>query len=219
MGQNSTEVAYQFGQFGSAITDSTSARLLPPPGLRIVAITALEAATFDAAGGLVSELNTDNQGGISVANYITTESAAHGAGEISDTDPHNGGNATGTGGVTGVVTTNADMLAAGVKPGMFVHTDAGTMLPYSATDPFIVKTVTDTTFTVTKGRVTNAAVVTAATKADGSNEACYFYSNHGQGVGGLEMDASDSIPAGCTIYGRWTELDLAGGRVIAYFGK
>ena len=219
MGINSTEVSYGFGQFGSAITDSTSARLLPPEGLVIVAITSLEAATFDASGGLVAELNTDNPGGISVSNYITTESAAHGTGEITDTDPHTGGNATGTGGVTGVKTTNADMLAAGVKPGMFVHTDAGTMLPYSATDPFIVKTVTDTTFTVTKGMATNAAVATAAAKADGSDEACYFYSNHGQGVGGLEMDASDSIPVGVTIYGRWTELDLAGGRVIAYFGK
>ena len=32
------------------------------------------------------------------------------------------------------------------------------------------------------------------------------------------MDTADTIPAGVTIYGRWTELDLNGGRVIAYFG-
>ena len=219
MGINSTEVSYGFGQFGSAITDSTSARLLPPEGLVIVAITSLEAATFDAYGGLVAELNTDNPGGISVSNYITTESAAHGTGEITDTDPHTGGNATGTGGVTGVITTNADMSAAGVKPGMFVHTDANTMLPYSLTDPFIVKAVTDTTFTVTKGSQNRDAVAPGAAAADGDNKACFFYTEHGQGHGGLEMDASDSIPVGVTIYGRWEKINLAGGRVIAYFGK
>jgi len=225
MGINSTEVAYGFGQFGSAITDSTSAALYPPRGLKIVAITSLETATFDASGGLISELNTDNPGGVSVSNYITTEAAGgHVDGEITDADPHNGANATGAGGVTGTVTTAADMLAAGVKPGMYVHT-TGTMLPYSLTNPFIVKSITTTNFVVTnrlncQGAVANStAVVTSASKADGSDEPCYFYSDFGQGVGGLEMDASDSIPAGTTIYGRWTELDLAGGRVIAYFGK
>ena len=35
----------------------------------------------------------------------------------------------------------------------------------------------------------------------------------------IEMDNSDSIPTGVTIYGRWTSINLAGGRVIAYFGK
>ena len=57
MGINSTEVSYGFGQFGSAITDSTSATLYPPRGLRIVAITALADTTFDASAGLVGELN------------------------------------------------------------------------------------------------------------------------------------------------------------------
>ena len=225
MGINSTEVAYGFGQFGSAITDSTSAALYPPRGLKIVAITSLETATFDASGGLVSELNTDNPGNISVSNYITTEGAGgHVDGEITDDDPHTGGAASGTGGVAGVVTTAANMLTAGVKVGMYVHT-TGTMLAYSESNPFIVKAVDATTFTVTNklSSGSNAAngtsVAVSASKADGSDEPCYFYSDLGQGVGGLEMDASDSIPAGTTIYGRWTELDLAGGRVIAYFGK
>ena len=64
-----------------------------------------------------------------------------------------------------------------------------------------------------------AAVVTSAGVANGTNEACFFYSDFGQGVGGLEMDASDQLQKGLTIYGRWTSLLLATGRVIAYFGK
>ena len=225
MGINSTEVAYGFGQFGSAITDSTSAALYPPRGLAIVAITSISDSTaFDASGGLVAELNKDNPGSISVSNYIITEGAGgHVDGEITDVDPHNGNNATGTGGVTGVVTTAANMLTAGVKVGMYVHT-TGTMLAYSESNPFIVKAVDATTFTVTnKNSLTsNAAnspsVVCGAAKANGANEPCYFYSDFGQGVGGVEMDTGDAILTGTTIYGRWTAVNLNGGRAICYFG-
>jgi len=38
------------------------------------------------------------------------------------------------------------------------------------------------------------------------------------GSGGKQMDASNSFPAGVTIYGRWTEIDLDGGSIIAYIG-
>ena len=231
MGQNSTEVAYQFGQFGSMLVDGTVA-FYPPRGLSIVAITSLDSATcFAASLGLVSELNTDNPADISVSNYITTEAAGgHVDGEITDADPHNddggGGNIIGTGGVTGVITTAADMLAAGVKVGMYVHT-TGTMLPYSLTNPFIVKAVDATTFTVTNKDVSNLhstpasapSVVCSAAKADGADEPCYFYSDFGQGVGGVEMDASNVIPSGLTIFGRWTSMTLSAGTVIAYFGK
>ena len=44
--------------------------------------------------------------------------------------------------------------------------------------------------------------------------------NSGYGVGshnGNSM-ASKTIPAGMTIYGRWTTIDLASGAVIAYIG-
>ena len=39
MGQNSTGVAYNFGQFGSMLVDTTTAPFYPPRGLVIVAIT------------------------------------------------------------------------------------------------------------------------------------------------------------------------------------
>ena len=47
MGQNSTEVAYGFGQMGSAFTDEDAA-VTPPSGKVIVAITFLEDTTLTA---------------------------------------------------------------------------------------------------------------------------------------------------------------------------
>ena len=40
-----------------------------------------------------------------------------------------------------------------------------------------------------------------------------------EGSGGVELDASNSFTAGITIYGRYTEIDVAGGTIIAYIGK
>ena len=40
------------------------------------------------------------------------------------------------------------------------------------------------------------------------------------GTGGLVVDHSNTFPKGITIYGRWTEIDLAsGGPIIAYIGN
>ena len=38
------------------------------------------------------------------------------------------------------------------------------------------------------------------------------------GSGGLIVDVSNTFPKGLTIYGRWTEIDLASGSIIAYIG-
>jgi len=38
------------------------------------------------------------------------------------------------------------------------------------------------------------------------------------GSGGVVVDVSNSFPAGLTIFGRWTEIDIASGMIIAYIG-
>ena len=38
------------------------------------------------------------------------------------------------------------------------------------------------------------------------------------GSGGVVVDVSNSFPEGLTIFGRWTEIDLASGMIIAYIG-
>ena len=48
MGQNSTEVAYGFGQFGSAFADATANTITAPEGLAIVAIQFTEACKLSA---------------------------------------------------------------------------------------------------------------------------------------------------------------------------
>ena len=39
-----------------------------------------------------------------------------------------------------------------------------------------------------------------------------------QGSGGLQIDASNTFPQGVSIYGRWTEIDITSGMLIAYIG-
>lgn len=39
-----------------------------------------------------------------------------------------------------------------------------------------------------------------------------------EGEGGLVVDVSNTFPKGVTIYGRWTEIDMATGMLIAYIG-
>ena len=39
------------------------------------------------------------------------------------------------------------------------------------------------------------------------------------GEQGMAIDASNSFPAGVTIFGRWTEIDLDAGMIIAYIGE
>ena len=39
-----------------------------------------------------------------------------------------------------------------------------------------------------------------------------------EGEGGLIVDSSNTFPQGATIFGRWTEIDLNAGMIIAYIG-
>lgn len=48
-------------------------------------------------------------------------------------------------------------------------------------------------------------------EADGSETAT-------QGSGGKQVDVDNTFPQGATIFGRWTEIDLTSGMLIAYIG-
>ena len=54
-------------------------------------------------------------------------------------------------------------------------------------------------------------VAAAHDNADGSETAS-------EGSGGVVIDVSNSFPAGVTIYGRWSEIDIDSGMLIAYIG-
>jgi hypothetical protein len=61
MGQNSTDVAYGFGQLGSAFNDGTAA-MTPPTGKVFIAITMLTDVTFDSGGGLLADTTHTAEG-------------------------------------------------------------------------------------------------------------------------------------------------------------
>ena len=73
MGQNSTEVAYGFGQMGSVYNNSVSA-ITPPTGKVFVAITFLTDTTLDTTDGLVADNDIANG-----LEYAGTGTLAHDA--------------------------------------------------------------------------------------------------------------------------------------------
>ena len=226
MANNSTEVSYGFGQFGSAITDSTALDLRPPHGLKIVAITSLDDATaFDDAGGLVAcEVSPADTAGAVRYGWINTEHEAHGFGDVVHTDGavitghNNNGNSDHD---TGEITLS--QASTKIKPGMIIQ--SATLCPYDAEDPYVVLSHDGSTtaegLVIAKFSNPTVAVDHAGNVDSGAAESLFFFHPKGaakQGHGGLEMDTSDTIPKGVTIYGRWEKINLAGGRAIAYFG-
>ena len=100
-----------------------------------------------------------------------------------------------------------------------VCTDGGDAIKPPTGHVFIGFTVlAAATFDASGGLVAESATTYANTEdaagdlADGSETIL-------EGSGGVELDASNSFPAGVTIYGRYTEIDVAGGTIIAYIGK
>jgi len=81
-----------------------------------------------------------------------------------------------------------------------------------------ITAITDTDFDSSGGLVAETATVFANTE-DAANDLAAGSETILEGSGGVELDASNSFPAGVTIYGRYTEIDVAGGTIIAYIGK
>ena len=136
MGINSTEVAYGFGQLGSAYTTASSDAITPPTNKVFVAITMLADTIFDDAGGLVAERI--------VVNSTTDATAAS--------------------------TQTGDIYIGTEQPA----NDLGT-----------------------------------ATTDEGTG---------GVIIGGTSEADAVTFPRGITIYGRWTEIDVHSGAVVAYIG-
>ena len=74
--------------------------------------------------------------------------------------------------------------------------------------------------------MSNAPVACADTSNDafccvGTNASIHDASTQSvaKGTGGDAVDVSNTFPAGLTIFGRWTEIDLDVGAIIAYIGN
>ena len=75
----------------------------------------------------------------------------------------------------------------------------------------------DTIFDASGGLVAENENNYANTEAAAHNEADGSETTT-QGSGGLQIDASNTFPAGVTIFGRYTEIDITSGMIIAYIG-
>ena len=74
--------------------------------------------------------------------------------------------------------------------------------------------------------ITSTIFVAAATGLAAQNSGIYISTvDSGNGAAstssppGQLIDASNSFPAGATIHGRWTSIDLVSGSLIAYLGS
>tara|TARA_R100000700_G_scaffold39890_1_gene53864 strand:+ start:82 stop:666 length:585 start_codon:yes stop_codon:yes gene_type:complete len=193
MGINSTGVAYNFGQLGSAFADASANTITAPEGMAIVAISFL--ATNTELSALVAK--DENI-------YPSIGAAAHDRGHQTIQ-------------VKGAVSSSATIVfdntvaSLGLAVGDEVYLTATGALLGTIT----VLTPGDAADTITISATTSISddeyiSILTPGKNDGGNE----------GVGGMAIDASNSFPGGLTIYGRWDSVSLNDndGAIIAYFG-
>ena len=198
MGQNSTEVAYGFGQFGSAFADAAANTITAPEELAIVAIQFLADTSLSALVAKDANL------------FPNTVGAAHDSGRYTRTvDQANG--------TTNKIIFDQENAGTGdfddIKVGDEVYDGATGVLHGTVT-------VLDPDDDNTKEIQISASVAIT------NNEALVFLRPGAigrQGVGGLTVDSSQVFPKGLTIYGRWDSVSInaddSDGGIIAYFGK
>jgi len=219
MGINSTEVAYGFGQLGSAYTDIAQV-IVPPANHVIVAIQFLA----DNTPTELTPEKLDTEG----PNYIAISGSTGDDVEVADNNffNFNGVHASHVTDNAGSNITDLVLATSGVgkvKVGQYVllvnddadesgatamSIDAQTPVPvYNGPSPQGVKVVA---FNGTTG-------VTLSTGVSPDSQALIFLDeNHG--AGGLTC-ASQVFPKGLTIYGRWTAFKPSAAGVICYFGR
>ena len=221
MGQNSTEVAYGFGQLGSAYADVANI-IVPPQGSVIVAIQFLDNNT--------PTLLTPEKLSTSGPSYFSIASAANET--LADADHNQNFNgvhtsvvSAGTAGAELTLTTAAPVGT--VRVGQYVllantaaDNDGSTpmVLDVNASDGCPVPIYSGPNqagVRVTSHTATNK-ITLDGTIAVSSQTLIFLDENHG--AGGLTA-AAQSFPKGLTIYGRWTAFKPSAAGVIAYFGK
>ena len=192
MGQNSTEVAYGFGQFGSVFADTAANTVRPPETLAIVAIQFLADTSLSALVAKDAEIT------------VNTASSSHTTGNFTRKVNQ------GTGASDKIIfdDTNA---ASGVALGDEVYDVDGVLFgTVIALDPDgnnANEIQPSASNTVTDDEVLSFVTPNLISK---------------QGVGGQTIDSTQVFPKGLTIYGRWDSVSInandTDGGIICYFG-
>ena len=215
MGQNSMEVAYGFGQFGSAYTDLAKP-IVPPTGLVITAITFLA----DNTPTVLTPEKLDTEG----PSYISIQGTS---GDIQVADNHANFNGIVARDVTdGSISAGSNVTIASasnkIKTGQYVL-----LVAAGDTDTTGITIDSETPIPITRGpnrqgvKVASytplATTLTLDADITPSTQGLIFLDDF-HGAGGLTA-ASQVFPKGVTIYGRWTTITPSAAGVICYFGK
>ena len=237
MGQNSTEVAYQFGQMGSVFTNLAKP-VYPPKDHVIVAIqcldttvfTELETETLDIMGPQfpTHQANELASAGGPDANYLGVVEApatsATAAGLIRLTTDVAATNALIKPGQVILIGDDADTINVGIT----VDTGAGNITPiYQGPNKQYLEVVSITGGGTGAGNVyvqvkavggaTAATALAALANVDTSNTIYFLDPYHA--VGGTTVGTVD-FAKGMIIYGRWTAVTTSTTvGIICYFGK
>ena len=222
MGINSTEVAYGFGQLGSAYSDVAQV-IIPPKDHVIVAIQFLEVNTptvlkpeyldlngpsYIAISGStgddieVADNNWFNFNGVH-ASHIGTNEGSSAGGTI--TLAQSGVGRVAVGQYVLLVNDDAD------ESGATVQTIVTAQTPYPIYTGASQQGVKVATFDGTTGVTLDGALGSHSSKA-------LIFLDETHGAGGITA-ASQAYPAGVTIYGRWIAFKPSAAGVICYFGK
>jgi len=214
MGQNSTEVAYGFGQFGSAYTDLAKP-IVPPTGLVITAITfladntptVLQSEKLQGTGPSYISIQ-DTSGDIQIANNFANFNGVV-ARDVSN----------------GTIAAGADVTIATpsdkIKVGQYVL-----LVAAGDTDTTGISIDSETRIPITTGPLQRgvkvvsydgATTLTLDAQITPSTQGLIFLDEF-HGAGGLTA-SSQVFPAGITIYGRWTTFTPSAAGVVCYFGK
>ena len=238
MGQNSTEVAYGFGQMGS-VFQNLAFPVYPPKDHVIVAIqfladnalSVLETETLHTMGPQFITHQDDElaaDGGPD-ANFIGVAFAEvdSGGGTVATGTIALTDNARNTGIAPGQIVLIGDDATEGIDNGITVDAAAGHLDPiYQGPNKNYMEVVsisggTYGTSLVVKevGKVTSGAGIAEIDHLDTANRLYFLDPFHGGGGTTIE---GVTFPGGLTIYGRWTTVTPtadADGGIICYFGK
>ena len=232
MGQNSTEVAYGFGQLGSAYTDVENI-IVPPSGLVIVAIQFLADNTPTLLTPEKLTTVTGDAGAGSGPSYVSIAATGNVVLATAESDQNfRGAHASAIGdctnsaaGVEHTLTTAAPVGT--VRVGQYVllantaaENDGSTAMVldvtaadgcpipiYSGPNQQGVRVVSHSA----ANKVTLDGNITAGTQS-------LIFLDEQHGAGGI-TSAGQIYPRGVTIYGRWTAFKPSAAGVICYFGK
>ena len=226
MGQNSTEVAYGFGQLGSAYTDVANV-IVPPVGHVIVAIQFLADNTPTE---LTPEKLESNSFGPSYFSIAASGSTLLATAENDQNfrGSHASAIGNGTDNAAGFEHTLTTAAPAGtIRVGQFVllantsadnSGSAAMVLDVSAANGCPIPVYTGNN---QQGvRVTSHSAPTKVTldaNITSSSQSLIFLDEQ-HGAGGITA-AGQVYPKGVTIYGRWSSFKPSASGVICYFGK